>query len=129
MRLGGLAQEAHLPQVRDRVRNDALRELRSAGAVLIMDNTGFLKKGKHSAGVKRQYSGTSGRIENSQVRVFLCYSSDKGAALVNSELYIPQEWIADRERAEEKLSPRKCGSSYRTAPSAHRGGMARVARH
>ena len=66
--------------------------------MLIVDETGFLKKGLHSAGVKRQYSGTAGRIENSQVGVFLCYGSDQGAALVDRELYIPQEWAADRDR-------------------------------
>ena len=83
---------------RDQVRSYAIEELRSADAVLIVDETGFLKKGLHSAGVKRQYTGTAGRIENSQVGVFLCYGSDKGAALVDRELYIPQEWAEDRER-------------------------------
>jgi SRSO17 transposase len=70
------------------------QELHGPDAVLIVDETGFLKKGLHSAGVKRQYTGTAGRIENSQVGVFLCYDSDKGAALVDRELYIPQEWAA-----------------------------------
>ena len=92
-------------QVRDRMRSYALEELSSAKAVLIVDETGFLKKGSHSAGVKRQYSGTAGRIENSQVGVFLCYGSDKGAALVDRELYIPQEWAADRERRSEAGIP------------------------
>ncbi len=92
-------------QARDRVRSYALEELHSADGVLIVDETGFLKKGTHSAGVKRQYSGTAGRIENSQVGVFLCYGSDKGAALVDRELYIPQEWIADRERRSEAGIP------------------------
>lgn len=92
-------------QARDRVRSYAVQELHSAEAVLIVDETGFLKKGNHSAGVKRQYSGTAGRIENSQVGVFLCYGSDKGAALVDRELYIPQEWIADRERRSEAGIP------------------------
>ena len=80
---------------RDRLRDYVLEELRSPEAVLIVDETGFLKKGQHSAGVKRQYSGTAGRIENSQVGVFLCYASDKGAALVDRELYLPKEWAAD----------------------------------
>jgi SRSO17 transposase len=79
--------------------------LRSADAVLIVGETGFLKKGLHSAGVKRQYSGTAGRIENSPVGVFLCYGSDKGAALVDRELYIPQEWAEDRERRREAGIP------------------------
>jgi SRSO17 transposase len=86
---------------RDKLRNYVLEELSSPDAVLIVDETGFLKKGLHSAGVKRQYSGTAGRIENSQVGVFLCYGSDKGAALVDRELYIPQEWAEDRERRRE----------------------------
>jgi SRSO17 transposase len=92
-------------QARDRVRSYALQELHSEDALLIVDETGFLKKGTHSAGVKRQYSGTAGRIENSQVGVFLCYGSDKGAALVDRELYIPQEWITDRERRSEAGIP------------------------
>jgi SRSO17 transposase len=83
---------------RDQLRDYVLEELSSPDAVLIVDETGFLKKGRHSAGVKRQYTGTAGRIENSQVGVFLCYGSDKGAALVDRELYIPQEWAVDQER-------------------------------
>jgi SRSO17 transposase len=90
---------------RDQLRNYVLEELSSPDAVLIVDETGFLKKGRHSAGVKRQYSGTAGRIENSQVGVFLCYGSDKGAALVDRELYIPQEWAEDRERRREAGIP------------------------
>ena len=83
---------------RDQLRDYVHQELNSSDAVLIVDETGFLKKGIHSAGVKRQYTGTAGRIENSQVGVFLCYGSDHGAALVDRELYIPQEWAADGER-------------------------------
>jgi SRSO17 transposase len=83
---------------RDRVREYVVEALGSPDAVLIVDETGFVKKGVHSAGVKRQYSGTAGRIENSQVGVFLCYASDKGAALVDRALYVPQEWAEDRER-------------------------------
>jgi SRSO17 transposase len=83
---------------RDRLRDYVLEQLSSPNAVLIADETGFLKKGIHSVGVKRQYTGTAGRIENSQVGVFLCYASDKGAALVDRELYLPEEWAADGER-------------------------------
>src|SRR5271157_2497041 len=83
---------------RDRIRSYAIDELGSEEAVLIVDETGFVKKGRHSAGVKRQYSGTAGRIENSQVGVFLCYGSEKGAALVDRALYVPREWAEDRER-------------------------------
>ena len=68
--------------------------------VLIIDETGFLKKGEHSAGVKRQYSGTAGRIENSQIGVFLALSGARGHALVDRELYLPKEWCADKDRRE-----------------------------
>src|SRR5271157_4325819 len=83
---------------RDRIRSYAIEELGSEEAVLIVDETGFVKKGRHSAGVKRQYSGTAGRIENSQVGVFLCYGSEKCASLVDRALYVPREWAEDRER-------------------------------
>jgi SRSO17 transposase len=66
--------------------------------VVVIDETGFLKKGQHSAGVARQYSGTAGRIENCQIGVFLGYASRLGHALVDRELYLPEEWIKDRER-------------------------------
>jgi len=66
--------------------------------ILILDETGFLRKGVRSAGVGRQYSGTAGRIENSQIGVFLAYGSDLGRALIDRELYIPKDWISDRER-------------------------------
>ncbi len=66
--------------------------------VLIVDETGFLKKGTQSAGVARQYSGTAGRIENSQIGVFLAYAADRGRALIDRELYLPKEWTADRDR-------------------------------
>ena len=67
-------------------------------AVVVVDETGFLKKGKKSVGVQRQYSGTAGRIENSQVGVFLAYASAKGRTLLDRELYLPQVWADDRER-------------------------------
>src|SRR5579862_8508428 len=73
-------------------------ELGSRDAVLVLDETGFLKKGLHSAGVQRQYSGTAGRIENSQVGVFLCYAGERGYVLLDRELYLPQQWIEDGPR-------------------------------
>ncbi|MFE9950975.1 IS701 family transposase [Streptomyces sp. NPDC005531] len=66
--------------------------------ILILDETGFLKKGVRSAGVARQYSGTAGRIENSQIGVFLAYGSDRGRALIDRELYLPKAWTSDPER-------------------------------
>ena len=99
---------------RDELRNYVLEELSSPDAVLIADETGFLKKGEHSVGVKRQYTGTAGRIENSQVGVFLCYASDKGAALVDRELYLPEEWAADSERRRAAAVPEE--TEFATKP-------------
>ncbi len=68
-------------------------------AVLAVDETGFLKKGKMSAGVARQYTGTAGRVENCQVGVFLAYAAPGGSrALIDRELYLPEKWTADRDR-------------------------------
>jgi SRSO17 transposase len=73
--------------------------------VLVLDESGFLKKGTHSVGVKRQYSGTAGRIENCQIGVFLGYASPQGQALIDRALYLPQEWVADVERCQEEKVP------------------------
>lgn len=73
-------------------------KLGSPDAVLILDETGFLKKGTHSAGVQRQYSGTAGRIENSRIGVFLGYAGERGYALLDRELYLPQSWAEDGAR-------------------------------
>ena len=78
--------------VRDAVRQYVVEQLGDAETVLVIDETGFLKKGSKSVGVQRQYSGTAGRIENCQVGVFLAYASEKGSALVDRALYLPQEW-------------------------------------
>jgi SRSO17 transposase len=73
--------------------------------VLIVDETGFLKKGTKSCGVARQYSGTAGRIENSQVGVFLAYAGRRGHALLDRALYLPKEWTDDRTRCREAGVP------------------------
>jgi SRSO17 transposase len=73
--------------------------------VLVIDETGFLKKGTKSVGVKRQYSGTAGRIENCQIGVFLIYASPKGKAFLDRELYLPREWADDKERRVEAGVP------------------------
>jgi SRSO17 transposase len=101
-------------QARDQVREYVVEALCSRDAVLIADETGFLKKGLHSAGVKRQYSGTAGRIENSQVGVFLCYASDRGASLVDRELYLPEECAADDKRCHAAGVPE--GTQFATKP-------------
>src|SRR5215212_3678952 len=84
--------------LRDRLRTYVTDYLADPGAVGVIDETGFLKKGRHSAGVARQYSGTAGRIENCQIGVFLTYASAQGHTLIDRELYLPQEWTDDRER-------------------------------
>ncbi|UJW36796.1 IS701 family transposase [Saccharothrix sp. AJ9571] len=85
--------------VRDDVRTAVIEVLADTErGVLIADETGFVKKGTKSAGVTRQYSGTAGRTENSQIGVFLAYASDRGRALIDRELYLPKEWIVDRDR-------------------------------
>ncbi|MDQ0939804.1 SRSO17 transposase [Streptomyces sp. V1I1] len=68
------------------------------GGVLIIDDTGFIKKGTTSAGVSRQYTGTSGKIDNCQIGVFAAYATARGRALVDRELYLPKSWTKDRER-------------------------------
>ena len=76
------------------VRNDlvgyVVEHLADAEAVLVVGETGFLKKGDKSAGVQRQYRGTAGQIENCQIGVFLAYASSKGRTLLDRELYLPQ---------------------------------------
>ena len=84
---------------RDAVRRYVVRNLGDPAAVLAVDETGFLKKGRMSAGVARQYTGTAGRVENAQVGVFLAYAAPDGSrALIDRELYLPQKWAGDRER-------------------------------
>jgi SRSO17 transposase len=73
--------------------------------VLVLDETGFLKKGEHSAGVARQYSGTAGKVENGQIGVFLGYASALGHALLDRELYLPKAWTEDRERCRQAGIP------------------------
>jgi SRSO17 transposase len=84
--------------LRDRLRSYVLDYLTAPDAVGVIDETGFLKKGTHSAGVARQYSGTAGKIENCQIGVFLAYTSALGQTLLDRELYLPKEWTDDRER-------------------------------
>jgi SRSO17 transposase len=84
--------------VRDDVRSYVVERLGGPDAVLVVDDSGFLKKGTRSAGVQRQYSGTAGRVENCQVGVFLAYASAAGHALIDRELYMPASWTDDRDR-------------------------------
>jgi len=95
--------------VRDDLRAYLIEHLGEANGVLVLDETGFIKKGKKSAGVARQYSGTAGRRENSQIGVFLLYASCQGAGFVDRELYLPQEWTVDRVRCREAGIPDEVG--------------------
>lgn len=92
-------------EVRDDLRDYVAEHLGHPDGVLILDETGFLKKGDKSAGVARQYSGTAGRIENCQVGVFLAYSSEHGHALIDRALYLPQSWADDADRRQEAHIP------------------------
>ena len=91
--------------VRDDVRAYVAGQLGSADGVLIVDETGFLKKGVKSAGVQRQYSGTAGRVENCQLGVFCAYATSRGRALVDRELYLPKSWTEDPGRCREAGVP------------------------
>src|SRR3954452_20735401 len=84
--------------VRDELRGYVVEGL-GPGGVLIVDETGFIKKGSRSAGVGRQYTGTTGKIDNCQIGVFLGYATATGRALIDRELYLPKAWTDDRERA------------------------------
>jgi SRSO17 transposase len=91
--------------LRERVQDYVMAALGDNDGVLVVDETGFLKKGTHSVGVARQYSGTAGRIENSQVGVFLGYASRYGHALIDRRLYLPRVWAEDDERRRKASVP------------------------
>jgi SRSO17 transposase len=84
--------------VRDDLRGYVVEHLGDPQAVLVVDETGFLKKGTTSVGVQRQYSGTAGKVDNCQLGVFLAYASGKGRAFIDRELSLPQSWVDDRAR-------------------------------
>ena len=101
-----------------------VEHLGDADGVLVMNETGFLKKGNKSAGVQRQYSGTAGRIENCQIGVFLAYAGGRGRALLDRELYLPQVWAGDVERRREAGVPE--GAVFRTEPQLAQGMLERA---
>jgi SRSO17 transposase len=86
--------------VRDDVRDYLVEHLGDPQAVLVVDETGDLKKGAMTVGVQRQYTGTAGRIENAQVAVYLVYASRGGHGVIDRELYVPKGWIADPDRCQ-----------------------------
>src|SRR5215208_3121613 len=104
--------------LRDDLREYVIEHLADAESVLesclIVDETGFIKKGEQSVGVKRQYTGTVGKRENCQVGVFLAYASGRGQAFIDRELYLPEEWALDKELRERAGVPDEVG--MRTKP-------------
>src|SRR3712207_3623865 len=88
--------------LRDVVRDHVVETLSEPDAVLVLDETGFLKQGKASCGVARQYTGSAGKITNCQIGVFAAYVSDKGHAFIDRRLYLPKCWTSDPERRDRK---------------------------
>jgi SRSO17 transposase len=109
---------------RDICRDYVIEHIGHPDGVLVVDETGFLKKGTHSAGVARQYSGTAGRIENCQIGVFLAYASSKGHALIDRALYLPEAWCADTPRRAEAAIPEDV--VFATKPTLARQMIARA---
>jgi len=100
--------------VRDDLRGYVVEHLGDPAAVLVVDETGFLKKGTTSVGVQRQYSGTAGKVDNCQLGVFLAYASGKGRAFIDRELYLPRSWTNDPTRCLAARVPEEVG--FRTKP-------------
>ena len=110
--------------LRDLVRDYVVGALGDPDGVLVVDETGFLKKGAHSVGVGRQYSGTAGRIENSQVGVFASYASRFGHALIDRRLYLPKVWAEDAARRTKAWVPEDV--DFSTKPAMAREIVART---
>jgi SRSO17 transposase len=110
--------------VRDDLRGYVIEHLGATDAVLVVDETGDVKKGTASAGVQRQYSGTAGRVENCQVAVFLSYTAPAGHALIDRELYLPRSWTADPARCAAAGIPD--GTAFATKPKLARAMIGRA---
>ncbi len=94
--LAGAVWDEHA--VRDDIRDYLLEHLADPAAVLVVDETGDLKKGTHTVGVQRQYTGTAGKVDNAQVAVYLTYATAAGHGVIDRELYLPQGWTDDPAR-------------------------------
>src|SRR5512132_4061540 len=101
--------------LRDDVRAYLVEHLGDPEAVLVVDETGDLKKGTGTVGVQRQYTGTAGRVENAQVAVYLVYATDAGHAMIDRELYVPRGWIKDPERLQAAGVPDQVGFATKPA--------------
>jgi SRSO17 transposase len=98
----------------DKVREEVIASLADPSGVLVVEETGFLKKGAHSVGVARQYSGTAGRVENCQVGVFLAYASPLGRALIDRRLYLPDAWPKEKARCRKAGVPEAVSFASKT---------------
>ncbi len=101
--------------VRDDLRDYVLEHLGDPGAVLVVDETGDLKKGTATVGTQRQYTGTAGRVENAQVAVYLTYAGRAGHAMIDRELYLPRSWTSDPDRCAAAGVPE--GVEFATKPA------------
>src|ERR1700751_4047857 len=110
--------------LRDLVRDYALEHLADEAAVLVLDETGFLKQGKASCGVSRQYTGSAGKITNCQIGVFAAYVSRHGHAFIDRVLYLPKEWTDDPARLKAAHVPSDVG--FATKPKIARRMIARA---
>ncbi|TBA74421.1 IS701 family transposase [Rhizobium ruizarguesonis] len=102
-------------RMRDIVFDYVVETLGDPSGVLVVDETGFVKKGEHSVGVSRQYSGTAGRIENCQIGVFISYASRFGQALIDRRLYLPEAWATDEKRRKDASVPDE--AAFATKPA------------
>ena len=112
--------------VRDDLRDYVTGQLADSDAVLVVDETGDLKKGVCTAGVQRQYTGTAGRIENSQVAVYLTHAAARGHAMIDRELYLPKSWTTDPDRCDRAGVPDDV--EFATKPALATGMLIRALR-
>jgi SRSO17 transposase len=110
--------------VRDDLRAYVVEQLGDPAAVLVVDETGFLKKGTKSVGVQRQYSGAAGRVDNCQIGVFLAYAAPRGRTLLDRELYLPRPWVDDAAWRAEAGVPEE--ATFRTKPALARAMLERA---
>src|SRR3954462_7330483 len=110
--------------VAEDLRDYVMDHLGDPGAVLVIDETGDVKKGSRTVGVQRQYTGTAGRIENAQVAVYLTYSAERGHALIDRELYLPESWTDDPDRCAAAGVPADVG--FATKPALARAMLVRA---
>ena len=118
--------------VRDELQVFVIERFGEAGGIGIVDETGFLKKGTKSVGVKRQYSGRAGKVENCQIGVFLTYCSGRGSTFLDRRLYLPGEWSQDGERRRGARVPgrslphrTRCGLVWQSAARISATGKSR----